>query len=76
MLAVKQGGRSVMVWDSFDNNMTGDLLKISGIFKKDIYLNILRENVILPEHRTIGNNFTLVHDNELKTHRKIKKVYH
>ncbi|CAK9814356.1 Transposable element Tc1 transposase [Anthophora quadrimaculata] len=63
---VKHGGRSVMVWGCFGNNMTGDLIKINGILRKEGYLNILRENAIPSGHRVIGNNFTFMHDNDPK----------
>ena len=50
----KHGCHSVMVWDCFGNNMTGYLLKRSGIFKKEAYLNISQKNEIPSGHRIIS----------------------
>lgn len=63
---VKQRRASELVWGCFSFAGTGDLRRIMGVMKKENYLNILEENAIPSELRLIGQNFTFMHDNDLK----------
>ena len=42
---VTHGGENNMFWGYFSSRGTGKLMKIKGIIRKELYLNIIDENV-------------------------------
>lgn len=42
---VKHGGRSIILWGCFSASGTGNLVRVEGIIKKEVYEEILKENL-------------------------------
>lgn len=65
---LKHGGGSVMVWGAMHWKGPGQLVKIDGIMDGDLYVSILKEDLMtsLEEHRVSVHDVTLQHDNDPK----------
>ncbi|VVC33274.1 Hypothetical protein CINCED_3A019086 [Cinara cedri] len=71
---VKYGGDSVMVWGCMSAQCVENLHFINGIIYQDIYLNILKINLVASaEKKGIKDDFIFTQDNDPKhTAKKIK----
>ncbi|GBN99094.1 Transposable element Tc1 transposase [Araneus ventricosus] len=64
---VKYGGGGVLVWGCMSATGLGNLVFIDSIINHALYLNILRDNLILSaQNLGIGNNFVFYQDNDPK----------
>lgn len=64
---VKHGGDSVMIWGIMGYEGAGNLKFIDGIMNKEVYLNVLKENVIdSAEKLNVKENFHFYQDNDPK----------
>ncbi|KAG8963250.1 hypothetical protein FRC05_004813 [Tulasnella sp. 425] len=73
---LKHGGGSLMVWGAMHWTGPGQLVKIDGIMDGDLYVSILKEDLMasLEEHRVSVDDVIFQHDNDPKhTCKKVKK---
>ncbi|GBM71348.1 Transposable element Tc1 transposase [Araneus ventricosus] len=64
---VKYGGGGALVWGCMSASGLGNLVFIDGIMNHALYLNILRDSLILSaQNLGIGNNFVFHQDNDPK----------
>ncbi|GBN22607.1 Transposable element Tc1 transposase [Araneus ventricosus] len=64
---VKYGGEGVLVWGCMSATGLGNSVFIDSIINHALYLNILRDNLILSaQNLGIGNNFVFYQDNDPK----------
>ncbi|KAF2886384.1 hypothetical protein ILUMI_19789, partial [Ignelater luminosus] len=68
---VKHGGGSLLVWDCFGNNKTGDLHRIAGTLNK----KILEDHALPSGRRLIGRGFIFQQDNDRKNSSKLCKSF-
>lgn len=64
---VKHGGKSVMVWGAMGYNGVGDLVFIDTTMNKEVYLNILKNNLVSSAEKLgVSNNYCFYQDNDPK----------
>ncbi|KAK3544260.1 hypothetical protein QTP86_008735 [Hemibagrus guttatus] len=73
---VKRDSGHIMLWGCFSVTGTGNLVKVDGIMKKEDYLKILVENLVVSAHKlNLPENWTYQQDNEPKHTARVVKQW-
>ena len=75
MQTVKHGGGNIMVWGCFGGGQVGSIAKIFGKMTKEVYLKILKGQVLVFGTELIGERFVFPQDNDPKLTAKVIKQY-
>ena len=71
---VKHGGGNILLWECFYSSGTGNLVKVKGLMRKEVYIRILDENVKKSaEKLQLGHNWKYQQDNDPKYTAKVVK---
>ena len=75
MQTIKLGGGNIMVCGCFGGGQVGSIAKIDGKMKKEVYLKILKEHVLVCGTEVIGERFVFQQYNDPKHTAKVVKQY-
>lgn len=72
---VRHGGGNVLVWAGFSASGPGIISQVKGIMDRFVYLDILQNCMIPSAHFLIGEDFTLMQDNDPKHTANVVKTW-